>query len=724
MKLSPQAARLPALFSMLLALPFTSAPCPAQRQTPLDRIVRVFDTKKKQEIDLPALWDRLSEADAVFLGETHVDETTHAVELATFEGLLARRGKSTILAMEMFEQDEQPALDDYTAKRTTEQQFLHAVRTWPNYATDYRPLIEAARAHGARVLGSNVPTAVRRKLGRGGKDALAKLPPGERSFLPPQILTTSAGYWERFQRAVRGHMGNSGPPMTPEEARFTTQSFWDNSMGATCARALDANPKALVLHVNGGFHSAYRSGTVEQLRKRRPATRIATVDIAPTYDLANVSLPSADVADYVVFAERRARGYQSGTHAVYVAPELRFRMHMPADAGNGPCALLIWLSDDGVPPSAASGYWRSALGKHAAIAVVESPFPQVGRDLSVGARWFFRERFLESVGFLGDGLARIASYARRHFPVDRVVIAGEGSGAAMVVTTLLYGSQLDAHGIAILPKPRGKLAELGLPDPAPDAPARRRLDIYVVAKDQAHWQGEAKAFAKIGLPTSVHVTVADPLQRARATIAALADSLGLAIEGGVGNQPRDTVLVLAADTPLARAWALQWAQREPRAVALTSEANLEQATASLGDGDWRVLPLSFHRRGKANRLAPLPIALDSVSLPTHPSPFGGTTIAVVPAQASPAEREAWQKLAAGKPLAKRSRFTRLVLAFEQGSPSLADQLTALRKKGRKNVLIVPAMFCAGPARMQRLEQIAAPYAAAMNLAWRPGLGGR
>ena len=71
----------------------------------------------------------------------------------------------------------------------------------------------------------------------------------------PEIYDVDAdAYWERVGRATRGHMGAGGDRIT------SGQSIWDNAMGESCAKALDRHPGALVLHVNGAFHSAHRGG--------------------------------------------------------------------------------------------------------------------------------------------------------------------------------------------------------------------------------------------------------------------------------------------------------------------------------------------------------------------------------------------------------------------------------------------------------------------------------
>ena len=49
------------------------------------------------------------------------------------------------------------------------------------------------------------------------------------------------------------------------------------------------------------------------------------------------------------------------------------------------------------------------------------------------------------------------------------------------------------------------------------------------------------------------------------------------------------------------------------------------------------------------------------------------------------------------PLAKQSRFHRVRIATTSGELALPAVLTQLLEKGRKNVLIVPAVFCADGA---------------------------
>ena len=115
----------------------------------------------------------LSRADIVFVGEQHDDPATHRLELAILEGI-ARRRSAVVVAMEMFERDVQQSLDDYLASRIAEHEFLKASRPWPNYADDYRPLVEFAKARGWRTIAGNVPRRYASQVGRNGLASLER----------------------------------------------------------------------------------------------------------------------------------------------------------------------------------------------------------------------------------------------------------------------------------------------------------------------------------------------------------------------------------------------------------------------------------------------------------------------------------------------------------------------------------------------------------------------
>jgi uncharacterized iron-regulated protein len=699
---------------------------PAAPAADLDGLVRAY-VAEAREVPVSSMLDDLAAADVVFLGETHLDEVTHLFEVAVLEGLADRRGGRVVLAMEMFGTDDQPALDAYLAGRIDEPAFLERSSPWKNYRTGYRPLVEAARRSGLPVIGSNIPDALREKISRGGREAFESLTPSERALLPPALHPGAPEYWQRFERAVAGHMDRSTQQPDPQAMLYSVQSLWDNTMGWSCARALQRHPGYLVLHVNGGFHTQYRQGTVEQLRLRRPDASIATVSVVPAADLAAPDTRNAGrAADYLVFAQQRARGIQEGFHAVDAARELRYRLRVPAGASEGAAVpLLVWLPPEGVRSADAESFWHAALADEAALAIVEPPYPQIEEDLHAGGRWYWTETFHDDVSALVRGLQRIVAYVCSYYPVDasRVVVGGAGAAGTAVAVAALESDRLPVRAIAMYPARASRLIERPVPDLRPPTIG---LAVITGPEECRAWEDRCAAYRAAGLDASVAEGGGDLEAGAER---AVRDALGLPPPPAPATR---LPLLATSDTPLGLFWArvcARWMERDGRGVDLVGPGELASLDPAARRG-MRVLAFAGEAAQPAAeepglRFFTVEDLADARAIPTPAGPFGGTTVVVVPASAPPSEREGWRDLERGDAMQQvHGRFYRLAVAFEGEDPTLPQVLEALREKGRINVLVVPAMFCADAAFMRRLETQARGVEGRMNLSWLPGLGGR
>ena len=267
---------------------------------------RVYDTRKKRLVDFEAMAAELAKADLVFLGEQHNDPRTHQLQAALLEAVARRHPGPIALALEMFERDVQPALDAYLAGSTTESEFLAASRPWPNYATDYRPMIEFARAHRWPVVAGNVPRRLASVVARRGLGALDSLSATDRGYVAQTLSCPRDEYWTRF-RATMGDMSGHGMQLSPDQVdqlvwrTYEAQCVKDETMGEAVAAA-HATLGALVIHPNGAFHSDYRLGTAERARRRAPGARMRVVSFVPVADLDAVDGKShRKLGDYVVF---------------------------------------------------------------------------------------------------------------------------------------------------------------------------------------------------------------------------------------------------------------------------------------------------------------------------------------------------------------------------------------------------------------------------------------
>jgi len=718
----------------VLAAPFQD---PDWAAPPLARAVSIADGRTGQRVEWASMLDELAKRDVVFLGETHIDETTHRVELAVYEGLLARRGGEVVLAMEMFERDVQPVLDAYLAGEIDEATFLAGAHAWGNYRTGYRPLIERARTGRHPVVASNFPRSLRRRMAMQGSDVLQALQGDQRRLAPAELLANSAAYWRRVDNAVRGHLGMMGGARDAGDPRlFDTQSLWDNAMGEACALALQANPGYSVLHVNGGFHTAYWDGTARQLLLRMPDVAIATVSIVPVVNPAAAVPRGLPVADYLVYVEARANDINDGTWSVVTNRQLRYRFHLPPDLahalpgantsgeelpdtpGNASKAarvpLLIWLSDDGLTARDGMDLWRRRLGDEVAIAVIEAPYREVGLDLGESGRWYWADSFRQDIGVMVEAVERIWGYLLRNMPIDprRVALVGEGTGATVVAATALLTDRISCSAVALAPRQYAKIKDFPLPLPelaGDDQMPHRQLVVTGDDGDRGWWSTELAEYRAIGLASEFLPATGDPWQREAATQNKVREALGLSIGDAASIGSRRYVL-LASDAPRARHWARLLALRESESGASVAVLTEPPTTVDAERVDSFISAADFAADGGR-------------SLPHCPGSFGGTTVIALPADTPEDEVQAWLALEANDPLQAQSRFHRLRIATAKGERALPAVLALLRERNRTNVLIIPAAFYADGVMMRALRRAVATDEDKMTLHWRPGLGG-
>jgi uncharacterized iron-regulated protein len=284
---------------------------------------RVYKSGDKRFSDFEAMLAEIARADVAFVGEQHNDPATHRIERAILEGLARRRG-NVVVALEMFERDTQPSLDEYLAGRLSEEDFLKASRPWPGYMTDYRPLIEFARVHGWKVIASNTPRRIAVQVSREGLDAARSGSESERKLVASEFSCPLDDYFKRFAEAMgKGHPGahqkqadeKQTDKKQEEERRATLERFYyaqcvkDETMAESITNALgapgtqsNAQGGPLVVHFNGAFHSDYRLGAASRAIRRAPKSNVKVISVVP---VENLDVINADEyrkrGDYIIF---------------------------------------------------------------------------------------------------------------------------------------------------------------------------------------------------------------------------------------------------------------------------------------------------------------------------------------------------------------------------------------------------------------------------------------
>lgn len=288
---------------------------------------RVYDSRKNQWIDFESLVQRANAVDLVFVGELHNDTPGHVMELAILEGIARRRASSgapVVLSLEMFERDVQGELDAYLSGAKDEATFLAASRPWPNYAADYRPMVELAKAQKWPVIASNIPRPLAAMVNRGGLATLDTISSVARTqHVATDIACPRDQYYKNFA-GLMGDMSGHGAPsanasISKDSANalkasadaalfrmYQAQCVKDETMGESIARALSTArtraPGATVVHMNGSFHTDYALGTAERASKRADSAKSMVISIVPVANLDAIDAKSMrKKADYLVF---------------------------------------------------------------------------------------------------------------------------------------------------------------------------------------------------------------------------------------------------------------------------------------------------------------------------------------------------------------------------------------------------------------------------------------
>ncbi|MBO2009491.1 ChaN family lipoprotein [Hymenobacter negativus] len=251
-----------------------------------------------QLADYDQMMQELVQADVVLFGEQHNDAIAHWLELQVAKDLLKlKKPGQLVLGMEMFERDVQPLVAQYAAGTLVDTAFERQARPWPNYATDYRPLMLLARENHVPIVGTNAPRPFAKVVAQRSLTALDKIPATDRALLAPLPLKVDydlPGY--KNMAAMFG--GDSKAHGGGAQNIIQAQALKD----ATMAHFIQASrqPGQTMLHLNGSYHSDNHDGIVAFLRQYAPKLRVKTISVVTQEQLQTLDKELANVADFVV----------------------------------------------------------------------------------------------------------------------------------------------------------------------------------------------------------------------------------------------------------------------------------------------------------------------------------------------------------------------------------------------------------------------------------------
>ncbi|CAI9678932.1 ChaN family lipoprotein [Elizabethkingia anophelis] len=247
-----------------------------------------FYNKKGKAVKTEKIVRQLSDYDVVLFGELHNNSIVHWLQLKFTEALYQQKNSQLILGAEMFERDNQPQLDRYLSGKLDPKSMKDSVRLWNNYITDYKPLLDFAKAKNLKFIAGNIPRKYASQVAKQGLESLNTLDTKEKAYiatLPIKVTLDTPGYKE-----MKTMMGDHADDLKVMNF-ISAQAVKDATMAESIIKNLE--PGKTFVHYNGNYHSKEYGGIYWYLKQRNPNLKIAVISVFES-QTPKLSVPEKD----------------------------------------------------------------------------------------------------------------------------------------------------------------------------------------------------------------------------------------------------------------------------------------------------------------------------------------------------------------------------------------------------------------------------------------------
>ncbi len=246
-------------------------------------------SKKGHKVSYKKFLREAEQAEVILFGEYHNNAIAHWLELELAKDLSDK--KKIVMGAEMLEADNQKQLDHYLKGEIAQKQLDSTARLWPNYKTDYKPLVDFAKEKSIAFFATNVPRRFASLVSKKGFEALDSLSITEKNWIAPLPIAYDSqlpGYVNMMKM-----MGEHASPNMPK-----AQALKDATMAYFITSHLV--PQSVFLHYNGSYHSDDFEGIYWYLHQTNPALKIMTIATVEQTDVHQLMEENYTKADYIL----------------------------------------------------------------------------------------------------------------------------------------------------------------------------------------------------------------------------------------------------------------------------------------------------------------------------------------------------------------------------------------------------------------------------------------
>ncbi len=236
----------------------------------------------------------VSNKKVIYTGEQHDQFAHHNIQLQVIKELYSRN-KRLAIGMEMFQMPFQGVLDDYTAGRISEKEFLKKSEYFERWAYDYnlyKPILDFAREEKIPLVALNIRREIVAKVSKSGFDSLSD---EEKKEIPQQMDFSDNEYRDRLMKVFKTHQNSKDRDF---DFFYQSQILWDESMAQSIDEFFKKNPdfqqNGQFVVIAGGGHIQYGSG-IPQRTFRRNGYEYAVI--------LNDANMGRNIADYIFYPQ-------------------------------------------------------------------------------------------------------------------------------------------------------------------------------------------------------------------------------------------------------------------------------------------------------------------------------------------------------------------------------------------------------------------------------------
>ncbi len=254
---------------------------------------RLYNVNGKT-VDYDKLVKEAAEADVVLFGELHDNPISHWLEYELTRSLYYLKKDKLVMGAEMFEADNSLIISEYLSGKIKDKNFESEARLWPNYKSDYKPLLMFARDSNVMFVATNVPRRYASLVNRQGFEALDSLDSEAKRYIAPLPVAYDPelpGYKSMLDMMEGG--GSHANDNLPK-----AQAVKDATMAYFIAQ--NSGKGRTFIHFHGTYHSDNFEGIMWYLKNLNPDLKILTISSCEQDNVDKLDEENEKKADFIL----------------------------------------------------------------------------------------------------------------------------------------------------------------------------------------------------------------------------------------------------------------------------------------------------------------------------------------------------------------------------------------------------------------------------------------